>query len=58
VRFELTGMSASDFLAGCRERGLLGGGSGRAIRFVTHFGVEAADVQRALSACAEVLSAG
>lgn len=58
VRFELTGISASDFLTGCRERGLLGGGSGRAVRFVTHFGVEAADVQHALSACAEVLSAG
>ena len=56
VRFELTGLSASDFLAGCRERGVLGGGSGRAVRFVTHFGVEAADVQRALSACADVLS--
>ena len=57
VRFELTGMSASGFLAGCRERRILGGGSGRAVRFVTHFGVEAADVQQALSACAEVLSA-
>ncbi|HKA09576.1 MAG TPA: low-specificity L-threonine aldolase [Candidatus Dormibacteraeota bacterium] len=56
VRFELTGTSASDFLAGCRERGVLGGGSGRAVRFVTHFGVEAADVQHALSACADVLS--
>lgn len=57
VRFELTGMSASDFLAGCRERRVLGGGSGRAVRFVTHFGVEAADVQQALTACTEVLSA-
>jgi len=56
VRFELTRLSACDFLAGCRERGVLGGGSGRAVRFVTHFGVEAADVQRALSACADVLS--
>lgn len=58
VRFELTGMSASGFLAGCRERCVLGGGSGRAVRFVTHFGVEAEGVQQALSACAEVLSAG
>src|SRR5215831_15164183 len=57
VRFELTGMSASGFLAGCRERHVLGGGSGRAVRFVTHFGVEAADVQQALSTCAQVLSA-
>ena len=57
VRFELTGMSAAEFVAGCRERGVLGGGSGRAVRFVTHFGIEASDVQHALSACSDVLSA-
>jgi threonine aldolase len=57
VRFELTGMNASHFLAACRERQVLGGGSGRAVRFVTHFGIEAADIQSALAACAQVLSA-
>ena len=57
VRFELTDMSAPGFLAGCRARGVLGGGSGRAVRFVTHFGIEAADIQHALSMCSEVLSA-
>ena len=56
VRFELTDMSAPEFLAGCRDRGVLGGGSGRAVRFVTHFGIEAVDVQHALSACSELLS--
>src|SRR5262249_17184745 len=57
VRFELTGMSAAEVVAGCRRRGVLGGGSGRAVRFVTHFGIEASDVQLALSACSDVLSA-
>jgi len=57
VRFELTDMSAPAFLAGCRNRGVFGGGSGRAVRFVTHFGIEAADIQHALSTCSEVLSA-
>jgi threonine aldolase len=57
VRFALTEMTAAEFVAACRERGVLGGGSGRAVRFVTHFGVEAADVQLALSVCSEVLSA-
>jgi threonine aldolase len=57
VRFELTSMSAPEFVAGCRERGVFGGGSGRAVRFVTHFGIDAADVQYALSACSDVLSA-
>ena len=57
VRFELTGMDASHFLAACRKRHVLGGGSGRAVRFVTHFGIEADGVQSALAACAQVLSA-
>jgi len=57
VRFELADMSAPAFLAGCRDRGVLGGGSGRAVRFVTHFGIEAADIQHALMTCSEVLSA-
>jgi threonine aldolase len=57
VRFEVTGTSAQEFTAACRQRGVLGGASGRAgVRFVTHFGIEAADVQRALEVCSEVLS--
>jgi threonine aldolase len=56
VRFEVTAMSAAEFVAACGRRGVLGGATGRhAVRFVTHFGIEPADVQRALAICAEVL---
>jgi threonine aldolase len=58
VRFEVAGMSARDFASACGARGVLGGASGgSAVRFVTHFGIEAEDVQRALAVCSEVLSA-
>ena len=57
VRFEVTAMSAREFVDSCRSRGLLGGASGRrGVRFVTHFGIEADDVQRALEVCSQVLS--
>lgn len=56
VYFELEGMDAQDFLARCREQGVLGaaGPDGR-IRFVTHLGVDAGDVQRALEVCSQAL---
>ncbi len=57
VRFEVAGMSAREFVAACREHGVLGGASNAGIRFVTHFGIEPADVQRALSVCSTVLNA-
>jgi threonine aldolase len=49
VYFELEQMDAQDFLRRCREQEILGaaGGDGR-IRFVTHLGVDAGGVQRAL----------
>ena len=58
VIFRPTRISAADFLAASRARGLLGGpmGAGR-VRFVTHFGIGPADVQTALAVCQEVLSA-
>jgi len=57
VRFEVTAITSREFVAGCRDRGVLGGASGRSgVRFVTHFGIEASDIQRALEACSEVLS--
>ena len=57
VRFEVTAMRAAEFAAACRERGVLGGAYGaRGVRFVTHFGIDPPDVQRALGVCAEVLS--
>jgi threonine aldolase len=58
VVFELVDMPRSTFLEECRKRGLRGGPSGRtAIRFVTHFGIEATDVQNAIQVVSEVLSA-
>jgi threonine aldolase len=57
VVFELSGMAPDRFLAECRSRGLLGSGmGGPRVRFVTRFGVDAEDVQRALAVCAQVLS--
>jgi threonine aldolase len=57
VRFDVPEMGAREFAAACRARGVLGGASSAGVRFVTHYGIEASDVQRALSVCAEVLSA-
>lgn len=57
VRFDVPEMGAREFAAACRARGVLGGASSAGVRFVTHYGIEAADVQRALSVCSEVLSA-
>jgi threonine aldolase len=56
VHVRPTAMPAADFAESCRRRGLLGGASrdGR-VRFVTHLGVEAADIQHALQVCGEVL---
>jgi threonine aldolase len=60
VYFELQGMEASDFLARCREQGVLGGvgGPGQRIRFVTHLGVDPVGIQHALQVCGQVLAAG
>ena len=58
VAFQVTSMSPAAFLEECRRAGLLAEGQGgRQIRFVTRYGVEAADVQRALAICSEVLTA-
>ena len=57
VRFEVTSMTAAEFVAACRRLGLRGGATGRhGVRFVTHFGVDPPDVQRALAACSDVLN--
>ncbi len=57
VYFRPTAMPAADFVERCREGGLLGSTNrdGR-VRFVTHLGVDAADVQYALEVCAGVLA--
>lgn len=57
VFFDLDRMSAPTFNAECAKRGLLGDWSGPTrMRFVTHFGIDAEDVQSALRICEEVLS--
>jgi threonine aldolase len=56
VVFRLTSMSAEDFLSQCAARGVKGGGGYGRVRFVTHNGIGAADVQRALEVCSEVLA--
>src|SRR5919201_1051586 len=58
IALQVTAMPPAAFLEECRRRGLLAEGQGgRQIRFVTRYGVEAADVQRALAICSEVLAA-
>jgi threonine aldolase len=57
VIFRLTSTTAEQFLSECAARGLKGGGGGDRVRFVTHNGIGAADVQRALEVCSEVLGA-
>jgi threonine aldolase len=56
VFFRPTAIPPADFVESCRQRGVLGaaGRDGR-IRFVTHLGVDASDIQYALQVCGEVL---
>jgi threonine aldolase len=57
VRFDVTAMSAGDFVDGCHEKGvhMLPGGH-HGVRAVMHLGVERADVDAALSVVREVLA--
>lgn len=58
VYFDLQDMSAPEFTEACTRRGLLSDYMGpRRVRFVTHYGIDAGDVQSALKICEEVLSA-
>jgi threonine aldolase len=58
IFFELEKMNAPAFNEECRKRGLLGDWSGPTrMRFVTHYGIGAEDVQSALKICEEVLTA-
>jgi threonine aldolase len=58
VSFRLTGMSAADFLAACSKLGLRGGAAAPdRVRFVTHYGITAADIKQALTICRDALSA-
>jgi len=58
VFFDLETMAAPAFTEECARRGLLGDWSGpKRMRFVTHYGIDAEDVQSALKVCEEVLTA-
>jgi len=58
VFFDLERMTGADFEAECARRGLLGGATGpHRVRFVTHYGITAEDIQSTLKICEEVLSA-
>ena len=58
VYFDVDSMAAQQFVDECTKRGLLSTSTGpRQMRFVTHYGIEPADVQSALQICEEVLTA-
>jgi threonine aldolase len=58
VYFELTKMRAPEFTEECTKRGLLSDSvDSRRVRFVTHYGIDAGDIQSALKICEEVLTA-
>ncbi|HUZ86829.1 MAG TPA: GntG family PLP-dependent aldolase [Candidatus Baltobacterales bacterium] len=58
VYFDLDRIGAPAFTEECTRRGLLADWSGPTrMRFVTHYGIDAEDVQSALKVCEEVLSA-
>ena len=58
VFFDLNRMTGADFEHECRKRGLLGGATdAHRVRFVTHYGITAEDIQSTLKICEEVLSA-
>jgi len=57
VYFDLE-MPAQRFTDECAKRGLLSEGTGpRRMRFVTHYGIDAGDIQTALKVCEDVLTA-
>jgi threonine aldolase len=58
VYFDLETIDATVFAEACDKRGVRGLPTGpRRVRFVTHYGIDAQDVQSALKVCEEVLSA-
>ncbi len=58
VYFDVAGMTGVQFEDECRKRDLLGGATAEhRVRFVTHNGISAQDVQAALKVCEDVMSA-
>ena len=57
VIFELERMAPDAFIAECERRSVKGAMvSRRHVRFVTHYGIDAADIQETLKVAAEVLA--
>ncbi len=50
-----TGMGAEQFSARLKEAGVLCAGGGTTVRFVTHYGIERADIDQALSRTQQAL---
>jgi len=58
VYFDVEPMTAQGFLDECAKRGVVSEATGpHRIRFVTHYGIDAQDIQTALKVCEEALSA-
>ncbi len=58
VFFDLDRMTGAEFEEECKKSGLLGGATGpHRVRFVTHYGITAEDIQSTLKICEQVLSA-
>jgi threonine aldolase len=58
VFFDLDRMTGAKFEEECKRHGLLGGATGpHRVRFVTHYGITAEDIQSTLRICEQVLSA-
>lgn len=58
VYFDVAKLTGAEFQDACRRLGLLGEATDRQrVRFVTHHGITAADVQTALEICSQVMSA-
>lgn len=58
VYFDVETIDAAAFAEACDKRGVRGLPTGpRRVRFVTHYGIDAQDIQSALKVCEEVLSA-
>jgi threonine aldolase len=56
VFLELTRQPAGTFLEACAKEGVLGGGGGSRVRFVTHYGIDSNDIQHTLKVCATALN--
>src|SRR5216117_3831285 len=58
VYFDLEKMPTGAFVAECTKQGLISEPTGpHTVRFVTHYGIDAEDIQTALKVCEEVLTA-